>query len=108
MSAQDDYVSDMLTRYNAAGLRLNAALNTERTGDFVEAHRVSAVTPEAVQDWAVGTLEEWLPGYTQPDDETGEQYRIKQITDDTYRVETLDGHAERRFRITVSVFEVPT
>lgn len=61
-----------------------------------------------IEDWAQGTLENWLPGYTDYDDVLGCQYRIRRIETDTYEVETVDGaYSAGRFRILVAVVELP-
>lgn len=70
-----------------------------------ESYRLSTVSCATVADWAEGTLECWLPGYTDRDEVTGEQYRIKQLFDGTFLVETVDAHVGRRFRVSVSVVE---
>lgn len=68
------------------------------------------ITAQTVADWAEGTLEEWLPGYTDYLDEHGCQFRIKLMTDGTYQVEPMRGYndAARYFRVIVTVVEEPT
>lgn len=71
-----------------------------------ESYRLSGVTEETVAEWAEGTLGVWLTGYTDRDEKSGEQYRIVQMTDDSYRVETVDAHVARVFRVSVIVEEL--
>lgn len=67
---------------------------------------------EQMVECALGTLEEWLPGYTHPEDRP--QERLRQLdSDDPYSIvieaESLDpifGDGTRTFRITVKVEEL--
>lgn len=63
------------------------------------------VTARTVSQWADGTLQEWLPGFTDYDDDAGRQYRIKLMDDGTYQVETTEGFGARRFHVVVTVVE---
>lgn len=65
----------------------------------------SAVTARTVAGWAEGTLQEWLPGYTDFDEKIGGQYKVTQQTDGTYMVETTHGYGQRRFHVLVVVVE---
>ncbi len=47
------------------------------------------VTSGTVTEWAQGTLSEWLPGIVTT--ETGIQYRVTEIGDGEFRVESLRG-----------------
>lgn len=64
------------------------------------------VTGEQVQEWAEGTLEEWLTGYTHEVDQ--DQFKIVLLGNDRYRVEGTfpNNHVEpRTFLVRVSVTE---
>jgi len=70
----------------------------------------NGISAQTVADWAEGTLQEWLPGYTDVIEGHGCQYRIKLMDDDTYSVEPHHGYfgPARFFRVTVSVVEETT
>lgn len=66
------------------------------------------VTPEQLREWAEGTVEEWLPGYTHEMGPGQEQFKIVLLGDGRYRVEATFpyNHVESRtFLVTVSVTE---
>jgi hypothetical protein len=69
------------------------------------------VTPDEALSDALGTLESWLSGYTDPD-EHGKQYRrsIESGTDSTLTVSYGDPYGgdegRRTFRVSVTVEEV--
>jgi hypothetical protein len=69
------------------------------------------VTAGVFQRWALDTLQEWLAGYTDWDDELGGQFRITYLGNDVlgekYRVETADRRGDHReFRLAVAVLLV--
>lgn len=70
------------------------------------------VTAELFSDWASSVVEEWLPGFSGPD-ENGEQFRIRQlIAEDEpevllFQVETLDGREAVRFKLVAVAVRVP-
>lgn len=69
---------------------------------------------EVVRGWAVGTLEEWLEGWTQADETVSRQYRVRVHDDGTWVFEP-DHYTSgewpavptQRFKIDVTVTEVP-
>ncbi len=70
------------------------------------------LTTEIVADWTLGTLEEWLEGWTMPQDDVPIQYRARPQGDGTWLFEPTpfsnDGRQrpDQRFEIRISVTEV--
>lgn len=67
-----------------------------------------AVTPRDVQDYAVGTLEEWIKGYDVPDEGPQHRYRVAESSDGrslVVRVEScaMGDDSLQEFRITLDV-----
>lgn len=73
------------------------------------------VSAGVVAGWAVGTLQEWLGGYTDFIEELGGQFRLQLLDDGQepsaacllVEVSTVQGLDPRRFQVTVSVTERP-
>jgi hypothetical protein len=70
------------------------------------------VTSATVQRWALDTLQIWLPGYTDFDEELGAQFKVKWLGPhgrsgkvDRFEVSTMEGRDPRAFRLTVAVLE---
>lgn len=65
-----------------------------------------------VQDWAIGTLQEWLQGYTSPQEDVPTQYRVRLQSDGTFTFEPVTSSGTiyelptQRFRIDISVTEL--
>lgn len=67
---------------------------------------IDLVTVDVVHDWATGTLEGWLDGYTDPTD-TLPQFKVTLLADGTYRVEEAWLREPCKiFKITINVEEV--
>lgn len=66
---------------------------------------MSAVTAKAVAGWAADTLEVWLTGYSDYVEEAAEQFRIRNLGDGRFLVDTVDGCAAKTFKISVFVME---
>ncbi|SEP53649.1 hypothetical protein [Amycolatopsis saalfeldensis] len=71
------------------------------------------LTTEIVADWALGTLEEWLEGWTAPQDDVPIQYRARPQDDGTWLFEPMtyssEGYRERpvqRFEVRIAVTEI--
>ena len=80
---------------------------------MISKHEFEKLTPAIIADWAMGTLQEWLEGYTFPQDDVPIQYRARVYDDGTWTFEAMtssdEGYRERptqRFVITVSVTEI--
>lgn len=80
---------------------------------MISKHEFEKLTPEIVAGWATGTLEGWLEGYTEPQDDVPIQYRARPMDDGTWTFEATtysdEGYRERptqRFVITVHAREV--
>ena len=69
------------------------------------------LTTGIVSDWAEGTLEEWLEGFSFPQENVPIQYRIQPWDDGTWVFEPHNdpywGRPTQRFKLTVHVEEVP-
>ncbi len=70
------------------------------------------VTSMTLQRWALDTLQIWLPGYTDFDDELGGQFHVAHLGAhgrsglvDRFEVSTMERRDPRRFRLTVSVVD---
>lgn len=72
-------------------------------------HPLTRLTPDLVRQWAEGTIEEWLQGWTQSSDEVPVQHRVRLMTDGKYRFEPSryadNEWPEQFFRILAVVVE---
>lgn len=68
------------------------------------------VTAQVFARFALDTLREWLPGYTDYDEALGGQFHIsylgRDILGEKYRVETAEKRFGREFRLAVAVLAV--
>lgn len=98
-------------------LRLRLALVACRraTGKDTMREGTTLVTSSVVRDWAIDTLDAWLPGYTDWDDDLGGQYHITRVKQaghtrgmvaDLFEVSTVDRKDPRQFIVAVGVAAV--